>query len=67
MSDVPPVVHIGENLPEYIAFELMHIIALAEGKNLSVGTPVNADREWILDTYAECLGAVRGNRIEYEE
>jgi hypothetical protein len=50
------VVHIGENSPEHVAYELFRHIALVEGKPLVSGGP---DRKWILDTYAECLLAVR--------
>jgi hypothetical protein len=55
-----PVVHIGENSPELIAFKLLMIIAGNEKKSIngSVGAPPNADRKWLLDTYAECLLAV---------
>jgi hypothetical protein len=61
MSDTPPVVHIGENSPEEVAFRLMRIIGTSEGKNTSVPSG-NADRKWLLDTYAECLQAVKGYR-----
>lgn len=47
------VVHIGENSPEQVAFKLMQLIAINEGKTGS------ADRKWMLDTYAECLHVVR--------
>ena len=56
MSD-KPVVHIGENSPEHVAYELMTGILRVEGKINS------ADRKLILDTYAECLDAVRGARL----
>lgn len=64
MSDKPPVVHIGENSPEQIAFKLLTAIAHVEGKNASgvYGGNEKADRKWLLDTYAECLEAVRGYR-----
>lgn len=55
------VVHIGENSPEQVAFKLLIEIAKAEGKKpFSV---IEADREYILDTYAEALKAVKGQRI----
>jgi hypothetical protein len=47
---------IGENTPEYVAYLLMKDIAKAENRHFVVG---DADRKWILDTYAECLLAVR--------
>jgi hypothetical protein len=64
MSD-QPVVHIGENSPEYVAWKLLHEVANAEGKVFHNNPSSNytaADRAWILDTYAECLKAVRGLR-----
>jgi hypothetical protein len=53
-----PVVHIGENSPEWVAYKLMHDILITERK-----TPANTIRKDILDTYAECLQAVRGRRV----
>jgi hypothetical protein len=41
-----PVVHIGENSPEWVAYKLMHDILMTEKK-----TPANATRKDILDTY----------------
>ncbi len=59
MADAP-VVHIGENSPEHIAFQLMLRIAHAEDVALSsMAETKNTTRKWILDTYAECLEAVR--------
>jgi hypothetical protein len=59
MADAP-VVHIGENSREEIAYKLMKDIANVEKKtlhpNAGQGHTV-ADRSWILDTYAECLTA----------
>ncbi len=55
------VVHIGENSPEQVAYRLMDNIAHVEGKVLFKDQN-SADRTWILDTYAECLRAVRGYR-----
>ena len=51
------IVRIGENSPEQVAFKLMEIIAIAEGK--AIKTPSKTDRKWLLDTYAECLRTVR--------
>lgn len=59
------VVHIGENSPEQVAFRLMHEIALMEGKVLHRNPgerSETATRKWVLDTYSECLSAVRGYR-----
>lgn len=64
MADAP-VVHIGENSPEKIALKLMEVVAKIEGKLLysSSDHPDRvADRKYVLDTYAECLAAVRGYR-----
>ncbi len=60
MADAPAV-HIGENTPEEIAYKLLHNVAAAEGKSFarSATAKSNGDRKWILDTYAECLLAVR--------
>ncbi len=57
-----PVVHIGENSPEHVAYQLMLQISSAEGKVFH-GNPGGkkeiASRQWILDTFAECMVAVR--------
>lgn len=59
MADAP-VVHMGENSPEHVAFKLMHIVADVENRKLfSTQKDTPADRKWLLDTYAECLQAVR--------
>jgi|HubBroStandDraft_6_1064221.scaffolds.fasta_scaffold1788621_2 hypothetical protein len=51
------VVHIGENSPEHVAYQLFRHISTVENKSV-VTAGVN-DRAWILDTYAECLNTVR--------
>jgi hypothetical protein len=51
-----PSVHVGENTPEYVAFRLLERIAMVENRGFNAG---GADRDWILDTYAECLLAVQ--------
>ena len=62
MPDAPEI-HLGENSPEHVAYKLFLNIAAVEGKLLhqaSERSPQNvANRKWILDTYAECLTAVR--------
>jgi hypothetical protein len=69
MADAP-VVHIGENSPEYVAYRLMLDIAEAEGKRFSKpapgygGSSQVADRDWILNTYRQCLRAVRDPHVE---
>jgi hypothetical protein len=51
MADAPrPVVHIGENSPEHVAFNLFTLINASES---------HRDRAAVLDLYAECLDAVR--------
>jgi hypothetical protein len=57
-----PVVHIGENSPEEIAYRLFGHITVCEQKNVTTTAANNPDRKWILDTYAECLRAVRSPR-----
>jgi len=58
-------VHCYESSPENVAFKLMLEIAKAETKldrrhpSLRATAP---DRQWILDTYSECLEASRGQR-----
>lgn len=59
------VVHMGENSPEHVAFRLYHEVMQTEGKvpyRDTNGGKQQADRKYILDTYAECLAAVRGIR-----
>jgi hypothetical protein len=53
-------VHIAENSPEEVAFKLLYEIAEAEGMQMRLaGGTKKPDRQWILDTYAECIMAVR--------
>jgi len=54
MADAP-VVHIGENSPEEVAFKLMRLIQSREGNPAK-------DKKGILDLYAECLNTVQGPR-----
>ena len=64
MADVP-VVHIGENSPEQVAYKLLIHVAAAEGYMLRSGPSADGNkpsRQYILDTYTECLVAVRGHR-----
>ena len=59
------VLHIGENSPEEVAYRLMSDVADVEQKALHSNPSTDhtsADRQWILDTYAECLRAVHGLR-----
>lgn len=58
MSDGKSEVHIGENSPEQVAFKLTErILITIEQKNWKA-----ISRKEFLDTYAECLEAVRGYR-----
>ena len=53
-------VHIAENSPEEVAFKLLYEIAEAEGMQMRLADGTKKpDRQWILDTYAECIMAVR--------
>ena len=61
MADAP-VVHIGENSPEHVAYQLFHHIVAIEGKSFLAGKAESATRKWTLDTYAECLRTVHDPR-----
>jgi hypothetical protein len=53
-------VHLGENSPEGVAFKLLYEIAEAEGMQMRhAGGSKKPDWQWILDTYAECIMAVK--------
>jgi hypothetical protein len=49
-----------------VALELLQIVARAEGKLAADGT-IEGTRAWVLDTYAECLLAVLGERKAADE
>lgn len=60
------VLHIGENSPEEVAHKLFMQIASVEQKSVSMHDAgqlkagwSKADREYILQTYAQCLNTVR--------
>lgn len=55
-----PVVHIGENSPEEVAYKLFTTISDVENRKLHGHMTGRADREYILRTYYECLQVVRG-------
>lgn len=61
-----PRVSAGDNSPEEIAFKLMHEIAEVERIAIHSGELdprwTRAGRAWILNTYQECLFAVRNPR-----
>jgi len=54
--------HPTDSTPESVAYRLLVLVADLENKTLH-GNPskdrTNADRKWILDTYAECLAAIK--------
>ncbi len=59
MSDTK-VVNAGENTPEEIAYKLFIEVAHAEDvRTRYTGGERKPSRQWILDTYAECILAVR--------
>jgi hypothetical protein len=65
MADAKPVVRIGKNSPEEVAFKLLREVAAVEGYTVSAvaASSKNApSRQYILDTYSECLQAVQGER-----
>jgi len=52
--------------PEIVAIALLERIARSEGRHFEA-TPQNgstADRQWILDTYFDCLNTVHGHRAK---
>jgi hypothetical protein len=60
-----PVVHIGENSPEQVAFRLLQIIADVEGRQLYGHGENKVDREWLLKTYSQCIFIVnRSSNVE---
>jgi hypothetical protein len=61
-------VEIEGDSAEAVALALLKLVAKAEGKLDSEGEPQGVDREWLLDTYAECLDTVLGARpVGFEE
>jgi hypothetical protein len=46
--------------PEAVAWELLLIVAKAEGVSLTAGSSPGWSQEQILATYRECLAAVKG-------
>ncbi len=52
----------AETSPEYVAYQLLMYIAVTEKKATSRDSDIEADRKWILDTYAECLQTVISTR-----
>jgi hypothetical protein len=66
MSD-PSILHFGEGSPEMIAYKLLLDVMKVENRtiasNSTAGPFTPADRHYLLNTYHECLMAVRGKRI----
>ncbi len=54
-----PIVHIGENSPEEVAYKLLQVIADVENRERYGHGSHPVDREWVLRTYAQCIRAVR--------
>jgi hypothetical protein len=56
-----PIIHVSENSPEQVAYKLLREIASIEKKKAFGASNATDDvgRKWLLDTYAECLLAVR--------
>lgn len=58
MTDQSPVPRGGDNSPEYVAMRMAEIILIY----IENGSWNQITREEYLDTYAQCLDAVRGGR-----
>ena len=62
-----PVVHIGENSPEEVAYKLFKHIVDIEAKALTHSPPSGgrtpATREWVLSTYRDCFLTVKGHKV----
>ena len=50
-----------------VALALLRMVAEAEGHVSDRGTLQGVDRQWVLDTFAECLAAAYGEREVFEE
>ena len=51
-------VKMGGPSPEQVAFDLMKLIADAEGRGFAHGYTGCVSRDWILSTYAQCRSVV---------
>jgi hypothetical protein len=51
-----PNIHIGEDSAEHVALQLFREVVKAE---IKLNPSLEIDKEYILDTYAECLMAVK--------
>ena len=55
------VVRIGETSPEFVALQLLEVIAKVEERPMHQSEKYKAaDREYILSTYRQCLMVVKG-------
>lgn len=60
-------VEIEGDSEEAVAFALLQMVAEAEGRVNEQGRLRGVDRDWILDTYTECLMTVMGERLLLDE
>jgi len=51
----------GSGSAEMVAYRLLHVIADISSLKLHLD-PNHASKDWILDTYSECLKATKGQR-----
>ena len=62
-AGAPRVVELAGDGPELVAFALLRYLAQIEQQQVQSGEVRRSfDRKWMLDAYAECLEAVKGNR-----
>ena len=59
-------VNLEGDSPEVVAFALLRYLAQLEQARVRE-TGVVFDREWLLDAYADCLAAVKGERVSSAE
>ena len=62
MSDQRPVIQAAHNTPEQVVLALFHMIANVERRAMhheATGDGESADRDWILNTYSECILTIR--------
>ncbi len=52
---------------EAVALALLRMVAEAEGHVSERGTLQGVGKQWVLDTFAECLAAAYGEREVFEE
>ena len=57
----------GDYSPEYVAYLLFKTVADVESKELRRGYPNTADRNWMLDTFAECLDVVKNPKARVDQ